>query len=75
MSQTAPDNFKDAYLILKKNADYLEHADELDIDNLVTVVEESLSAYKICQARIDAVESALKSAFENAQDTDESSND
>lgn len=71
MSQTSPDTFKDAYLILKKNAEHLEQAGELDIDNLVTIVEESLNAYKICQSRIDAVESALKSAFENAQNADE----
>lgn len=69
MSQTTqiPNNFQDAYQVLKKNADYLEQSDELDIDNLVTIVEESLSAYRICQSRIDAVEQALQSAFAKAE--------
>lgn len=67
-----PDNFKDAYQILKSNADRLEHSDALDIDNLVEIVEESLAAYKVCQSRIDAVEQALQSAFAKA-DMDKSS--
>ncbi|WP_371923513.1 exodeoxyribonuclease VII small subunit [Moraxella sp. FZFQ2102] len=64
---STPETFKDAYHILKKNADHLERSDELDIDNLVAIVEESLAAYKVCQARIDAVETALQSAFTNAE--------
>lgn len=59
-------NFKDAYEILKANADRLEKSDTLDIDNLVAIVEESLAAYKVCQSRIDAVESALATAFADA---------
>ena len=68
---TTPDNFKDAYQILKSNADRLEQSDALDIDNLVAIVEESLAAYKVCQSRIDAVESALISAFAKADVTTE----
>ena len=68
---TTPDNFKDAYQILKTNADRLEQSDALDIDNLVAIVEESLAAYKVCQSRIDAVESALTSAFAKADVTTE----
>lgn len=68
---TTPDNFKDAYQILKSNADRLEQSDALDIDNLVAIVEESLAAYKVCQSRIDAVESALASAFAQADVTTE----
>ncbi|RKM51798.1 exodeoxyribonuclease VII, partial [Moraxella catarrhalis] len=49
------------------NADKLEHYDNLDIDNLVTLVEESLAAYRVCQSRIEAVEQALQSAFEQAE--------
>ena len=58
-----PANFQDAYQILKANAEKLEKSEQLDIDNLVGIVEESLSAYRVCQSRIDAVESALQSAF------------
>ena len=68
---TTPDNFKDAYQILKTNADRLEQSDALDIDNLVAIVEESLAAYKVCQSRIDAVESALTSVFAKADVTTE----
>ncbi len=67
MSQTTPENFKDAYHILKTNADKLEQSQTLDIDNLVTIVEESLAAYRVCQSRIEAVEQALQSAFEQAE--------
>ena len=67
MSNTTPKNFKDAYQILQSNADKLEHYDNLDIDNLVTLVEESLVAYRVCQSRIEAVEQALQSAFEQAE--------
>lgn len=66
---TLPDSFKDAYQILKSNADKLEQSEALDIDNLVAIVEESLAAYRICQSRIDAVEQALKSAFAQVDNT------
>lgn len=62
-----PTNFKDAYHILKTNAEALEVTDTLDIDNLVGVVEESIAAYKVCQARIAAVEQALQKVFVDNQ--------
>lgn len=62
---TPPSTFKDAYHILKTNAEHLEKSDELDIDNLVTTVEQSIAAYKICQERILAVEKALAKAFDD----------
>lgn len=62
---TTPTTFKDAYHILKTNADNLERSEELDIDNLVTTIEESIAAYKICQERIQAVEKALSQAFDD----------
>ncbi|OOR88467.1 hypothetical protein B0181_08300 [Moraxella caviae] len=55
--------FKDAYHILKSNAERLEQSDELDIDHLIDTVEESIAAYKVCQERIHAVEAALEKAF------------
>lgn len=63
------ENFQQAYQILKNNAEHLESCEQLDIDNLVDIVEESLAAYRICQTRIEAVELALKSAFEQADAT------
>ncbi|UNU73265.1 exodeoxyribonuclease VII small subunit [Moraxella nasovis] len=57
-------SFKDAYEVLQRNANALEQSSELDIDNLITTVEESINAYKICQKRIHAVDLALKNAFD-----------
>lgn len=62
---TSPITFKDAYQTLKTNAKNLEQADELDIDNLITTIEESIVAYKVCQERIQAVEQALAQAFDD----------
>lgn len=62
---TAPTTFKEAYDILKHNADTLEQSQTLDIDNLVSMVEQSIGAYKVCQERINAVELALKNAFDD----------
>ena len=39
-------SFKEGYELLKKNATLLEDQDEPDIDNLMKIVEESMSAYK-----------------------------
>lgn len=33
--------------------------EEPDIDNLMKIVEESMSAYKACKSRVDAVQQAL----------------
>ena len=55
--------FKEGYEILKKNADLLESQDEPDIDNLMKIVEESMTAYKACKIRMDAVQQALNETF------------
>ncbi|SPL72489.1 exodeoxyribonuclease VII small subunit [Acinetobacter stercoris] len=62
MSKKDP-GFKEGYEILKKNAALLESQEEPDIDNLMKIVEESMSAYKVCKARIDAVQEALNETF------------
>ncbi|WP_066800141.1 exodeoxyribonuclease VII small subunit [Moraxella oblonga] len=62
---TTPTTFKDAYAILKANADHLEHSPQLDIDNLVAIVDESIQAYKVCQDRLNAIEQALAHAFDH----------
>ena len=60
--------FRDAYATLQKHAQTLRTQQEPDIDNLTTIVTESVEAYKICKQRIDAVEKALERALENALD-------
>lgn len=56
--------YQSAYQTLKKNAELLEHSEQIDIDDLTNIVEESIAAYKVCQARILAVETALKQSFD-----------
>lgn len=55
--------FKEGYDVLKRNADLLESQEEPDIDNLMKIVEESMSAYKACKLRVDAVQQALNDTF------------
>ena len=55
--------FKEGYDILKKNAELLESQEQPDIDNLMKIVEESMSAYKACKSRVDAVQQALNDTF------------
>lgn len=55
--------FKEGYDVLKRNADLLESQEEPDIDNLMKIVEESMSAYKACKSRVDAVQQALNDTF------------
>lgn len=57
--------FKDGYEILKKNAELLETQEQPDIDNLMKIVEESMTAYKACKSRVDAVQQALNEAFKD----------
>ena len=57
--------FKEGYEVLKKNADLLESQEEPDIDNLMKIVEESMSAYKACKSRVDAVQQALNETFKD----------
>jgi exodeoxyribonuclease VII small subunit len=59
--------FKEAYATLQKHAQTLRTQQEPDIDNLTTIVSESVAAYKICRERIDAVEKALEQALSTAQ--------
>lgn len=61
--KNGPKTFKDAYDILQTNATLLQTQQEPDIDNLMTIVEESITAYKVCQNRIESVQQALDSAF------------
>jgi exodeoxyribonuclease VII small subunit len=56
--------FKDAYGVLQKHAETLRDQHEPNIDDLLTIVTESVEAYKVCKERIDAVEAALKAALD-----------
>ncbi|CAI3113826.1 MULTISPECIES: exodeoxyribonuclease VII small subunit [Acinetobacter] len=55
--------FKDGHDVLKKNAELLESQESPDIDNLMKIVEESITAYKACKSRIEAVQQALDETF------------
>ncbi|MBK7300135.1 MAG: exodeoxyribonuclease VII small subunit [Moraxellaceae bacterium] len=55
-SNSTNPSFKEAFATLKANAQKLEDQTEPDIEHLLEVVEQSTAAYKICKARIDAVE-------------------
>ena len=61
--KAAPKTFRAAYDILKTNAADLQAQDEPDIDNLMTIVEESIAAYRVCETRINAIQQALDAAF------------
>lgn len=67
--KAAPKTFKAAYDILKTNAAELQQQDEPDIDNLMTTVEESIAAYRVCETRINAIQQALDAAFADKEST------
>ena len=55
-----PNGFNAAYKTLQTNAEKLRKQDDLDIDSLVPIVEESAAAYRVCKERIAAVRLALQ---------------
>ena len=60
------ESFREAYGVLLRHAQTLRNQDEPNIDDLLTIVTESVNAYKVCKQRIDAVEAALKTALDGA---------
>lgn len=66
--------FRDAYTVLQQHAETLRNQREPDIDNLLTIVTQSVEAYRVCKERIDAVEKALAQAL-NGANTTSSQND
>ncbi|MER2514737.1 MAG: exodeoxyribonuclease VII small subunit [Nitrosomonas ureae] len=62
----AENTFKQAYGVLQKHAETLRNQQEPNIDDLLTIVTESVDAYKVCKERIDAVEKALEQALSGA---------
>ena len=63
MTAPAAPTFKEAYGVLQKNAASLRNQTDPNIDDLLTIVTESIGAYKVCKERIDAVEKALEEAL------------
>lgn len=61
-------SFKEAYNTLQKHAETLRNQQEPNIDDLLTIVNESVAAYNVCKERIDAVESAMEKAFSRVQE-------
>jgi exodeoxyribonuclease VII small subunit len=55
--------FREAYGVLQEHAETLREQTEPNIDNLLSIVTESVTAYKVCKERIDAVEKALQAAL------------
>jgi exodeoxyribonuclease VII small subunit len=60
---TENNSFREAYGVLQQHAETLRQQREPNIDDLLSIVEESVKAYKTCKARIDAVEKALEKAL------------
>jgi len=58
--------FREAYEVLQNHAETLREQNEPNIDDLLTIVNESVAAYKVCKQRIDAVEKALEEALTGA---------
>lgn len=66
MADSQP-GFNAAYRMLQANAEKLRRQDELDIDSLVPIVEESARAYAICKERIAAVRAALQEHLKGSE--------
>lgn len=58
--------FRNAFGVLQQHAETLRDQAEPNIDDLLTIVQESVEAYGVCKERIDAVETALKAALDGA---------
>jgi|SRR5690554_210849 len=59
--------FKAAYQTLQNHAEKLRNQQEPNIDDLLTIVTESVDAYNVCKERIDAVEQAMQKALSGAE--------
>jgi exodeoxyribonuclease VII small subunit len=55
--------FKESYGVLQRHAEALRNQKEPNIDDLLKIVTESVAAYNVCKARIDAVDKALEQAL------------
>ena len=62
----AETTFKEAWGVLQRHAQGLRSQTEPNIDDLLGIVTESVSAYKVCQSRVEAVEKALEAALQGS---------
>ena len=67
--------FKQAYGVLQQHAETLRNQQEPNIDDLLTIVTESVAAFNVCKERIDAVEKALEQALSGAASSNRSIDD
>ena len=67
---TPPTTFRAAYDTLQGHADTLRRQSEPNIDDLLKIVNESVTAYQVCKERIDAVEKALEEALSQVSGAD-----
>jgi exodeoxyribonuclease VII small subunit len=65
---TSPKTFKEAFGVLQRHADTLRRQQDPNIDELVNIVTESVSAYRVCKERIQAVELALQRTLGEAEE-------
>ena len=61
--------FKESYGVLQGHAETLRAQQEPNIDDLLSIVTESVAAYKVCKERIEAVEKALEKALNDTGET------
>ena len=57
----ATESFKEAYGVLQQHAQTLREQREPSIDDLLTIVTESVQAYKVCQQRIPPCQTSCRS--------------
>ena len=60
--------YREAYGILKQNAERLRKEQEIDIDELVPIVEQSSAAYRVVMERIEAVRKALAAHLQETEE-------
>lgn len=61
----ATQTFKEAYGVLQQHAETLRAQKEPNIDDLLSIVTQSVGAYNVCKERIEAVEQALEKALKD----------
>lgn len=57
-------SYIEQYQILESVVQKLSQQQQIDIDELLPLVDQASSAYKVCKSRIEAVEQALNERFE-----------
>lgn len=65
-----PNSFDAAFAVLENNAAKLRSGNQMQIDDLLPIVEQSTAAYKICKERLERVRTALQQHLSNGLDGD-----